>query len=261
MTLLEITLRRDQMIVIIALSMIVVLAALYTVFGIGMPMSSLKMTGMSISMPDMMMRPADWSVGYAALVFFMWWIMMIAMMVPSAAPTILLYASLVRKNKNEAAPYASVAFFLSGYLAVWGAFSLIATLSQWGLSRLGVLSGMMELVNVAVASSVLIAAGTYQFTPLKKACLHHCQNPLVFLMHHWKPGAVGAYRMGAENGQYCLGCCWFLMALLFVGGVMNLFWIAGIALYVGIEKLSSEWKWLPPLTGGVLIAAGVSVLL
>ena len=255
-TALEIALRRDRVIVIAGLAVAVVLAAVYTVLGVGMHMSALSMTRMAIEMPGMAMRPAVWSPTYALLVFLMWWVMMVAMMVPSAAPAILLYAGLARKRKAANKPYAAASIFLAGYLFVWAVFSLVATALQWGLQSVGLVSGMMAVASRPLAGAVLILAGLYQLTPLKGACLRHCQHPLMFLMHHWKPGAAGALRMGAEHGGYCLGCCWILMGLLFVGGVMNLIWIAGIAVYVGVEKFAAGRRWVTTGLGLALTVAG-----
>lgn len=256
-TTLETVLRRDRLIVMIGLATVVALAAVYTVAGAGMSMSAFTMTGMAIEMPGMMMEPAVWSPSYALLVFLMWWVMMIAMMVPSAAPVILLHAALSRKRTSASAPYGAVSCFLAGYLAAWGGFSLVAMALQWGLETVGAMTGMMEIVSTPLAGLVLIAAGLYQLTPLKETCLKHCQHPMFFLLHHWKPGAAGAFRMGAEHGAYCLGCCWFLMALLFVGGIMNLLWIAGIAIYVAVEKLAAGHRWVTTATGIVLSLGGV----
>ena len=257
-TALERALRRDRLIVIGGLAGVVLLAAAYTVLGAGMNMSALTMTRMAVAMPGMMMQPASWTPGYALLVFLMWFVMMVAMMVPSAAPTVLLYAGLVRKRKAAHAPYVPASVFLAGYLVVWGLFSLIAGALQWALEQIGLVTGMMELASRPLAGAVLVVAGLYQLTPFKAACLRHCQHPLTFLIHHWKPGAGGAFRMGAENGVFCLGCCWFLMALLFVGGIMNLFWIAGLAIYVGIEKLAADRPWVTRGLGGLLIVAGLA---
>jgi len=254
---LEFALQRDRLIVMAGLVAVIALAAAYTAMGIGMKMSAFSMTRMAVEMPGKMMQPAIWSPAYALLIFLMWWVMMIAMMVPSAAPAVLLYAGLERKRKAASAPYAAAAFFLAGYLLIWAAFSLIATTLQWGLELLGVVTGMMAVGSKPLAGAVLILAGFYQLTALKRACLRHCQHPLVFLMHHWKPGAVGAFRMGMKHGSYCLGCCWFLMVLLFVGGIMNLIWIAGIAIYVGIEKFSAGRQWITTGMGAILIVAGI----
>ena len=258
-TALERALRRDRLIVIIGLAGVVALAAIYTVLGIGMSMSAVTMTRMAIEMPGMMMASTEWTPRYAALVFLMWWVMMIAMMVPSAAPTVLLYANLVRKSKAKHRPYAPVSVFLAGYLIVWAGFSLAATLAQWLLVSIGHVSGMMEITHAPIAAGLLVAAGLYQLSPLKQACLRHCQHPLVFLMHNWKPGNTGALRMGMQNGLYCLGCCWVLMALLFVGGVMNLLWIAGLAMFVGVEKLAAHHRWFVAVSAVGLIVAGVVV--
>ncbi|MDK3020844.1 DUF2182 domain-containing protein [Pseudodonghicola flavimaris] len=260
-TALEQILQRDRLVVIAGLSVVVVLSGLYTVLGIGMSMSAITMTRMAIEMPGMMMASADWTPRYAGLVFLMWWIMMIAMMVPSAAPTILLYAKLVRKNDRADRPYASALVFLSGYLIVWGGFSLLATALQWALVSVGQMSGMMELTQAPVAAAVLLAAGIYQLSPLKQACLRHCQHPLVFLMQNWKRGTGGALRMGMQNGWFCLGCCWGLMALLFVGGVMNLLWIAALAVFVGLEKLAAGRPYLTKLSAAGLIVAGLALAL
>lgn len=256
---LERTLRRDRLIVLIGLGTVVGLAALYTVLGVGMSMSAITMTRMAIEMPGMMMAPADWTPRYGLLMFLMWWVMMIAMMVPSAAPALLLYATLVRRNKRADRPYAPTSVFLTGYLLVWAGFSLAATALQWALVSLGMMGGMMEVTHVPVAAAVLMAAGLYQLSPLKQACLRHCRHPLFVLMHNWTPGTIGALRMGMQHGRFCLGCCWVLMALLFVGGVMNLLWIAALALFVGIEKLSPGRRWLTLISSLALIAAGATL--
>lgn len=242
------------------LAAVVLMAAAYTVAGVGMSMSAFTMTRMAIDMPNMMMQPAVWTWAYAAVVFLMWWVMMVAMMVPSAAPTLLLYARISRKRAAAEAPYAATSVFLAGYLAVWAGFGVIATALQWMLEAAGTVTGMLEIARAPVAGAVLVAAGLYQLTPLKLACLRHCQSPIGFLMTRWKPGASGAFRMGAENGWYCLWCCWFLMALLFVGGIMNLLWIAGVAIYVAFEKLAAGQRWLTAAAGVALIVAGLWVI-
>jgi predicted metal-binding membrane protein len=150
--------------------------------------------------------------------------------------------------------------FLGGYLLVWTGFSLVAALAQWGLERVGLLSMAMASTSAVFGGVILLAAGLYQFTPVKNACLRYCQNPVLFLSQHWRPGALGALRMGLRHGSYCLGCCWFLMALLFVSGVMNLIWIAGIALYVAGEKLLPLGHRLSRAAGLGLIVSGTIVL-
>jgi predicted metal-binding membrane protein len=257
---LESVLKRDRMVVATSLALVVLLAAVYTLMGVGMNMSALTMTRMSVEMPGMVMQPAIWSIGYALLVFLMWWVMMIAMMMPSAAPMVLMYAAITRKQANAKRPLIVTALFIAGYLAVWAGFSFLATVLQWGLESIGIVTGMMEIASPVIVGVLLIAAGLYQLTPLKAACLAHCQHPLMFFVHRWRPGRAAAFRMGLEHGRYCLGCCWFLMAFLFVGGIMNLIWIAAIALFVGIEKFAAGRRW-PTVTTGILLAvAGLYVL-
>jgi predicted metal-binding membrane protein len=256
----EVALAHDRYIVAAGLSLVVLAAAIYTVTGVGMTMSALTMTRMAIEMPGMAMQPVTWTVGYAFLLFLMWWVMMIAMMVPSAAPIVLIYSAICRKQPTTQSPLAATALFVTGYLAAWAGFSVLATGLQWLLESAGLMTGMMEFASPVLAGLILVLAGLYQLTPLKAACLQHCQHPLMFIANHWQPGAAGALRMGFVHGRYCLGCCWFLMALLFVGGVMNLIWIAGIAIYVGIEKFVPSRRWLTLSTGAVLTAAGLFLL-
>src|SRR5919106_1343178 len=148
----------------------------------------------------------------------------------------------------------------AGYALVWGAFSLLAVGAQWGLERSGLMSSMMS-TSVMLGAGLLIAAGIYQLTPLKHACLRHCRSPIFFISRHWRPGDLGALRMGVEHGAFCTGCCWFLMALLFYGGVMNLFWIVGLALFVLLEKTIPAGHWLGRITGVLLMAWGGILIL
>lgn len=253
-------LRHDRLIIIGGLGLVIILAAAYTVLGVGMPMSSISMTQMAIDMPHMVMQTENWVLEYAVLVFLMWCVMMVAMMLPSAAPAILLFAAMARKRTTVQSPFITTSYFVLGYLFVWTGFSAIATSLQWGLETIGSMSGMMEITSTPLAAATLMAAGLYQLTPLKSACLKHCQHPLFFMIHHWKPGNSGALRMGLAHGGYCLGCCWFLMMLLFVGGIMNLFWIAGIAIYVAIEKLTANRPWVTSLIGVILLVSGIWLL-
>jgi predicted metal-binding membrane protein len=257
---LESVLKRDRLVVMIGLALVVGMAAAYTLAGVGVNMSALTMTRMAIEMPDMAMQPVGWSAFYALVVFLMWCVMMVAMMLPSAAPVVLIHAAIGRKQDKVDRPLGATALFVAGYLTVWTAFSLVATALQWGLETLGIVTGMMKIASPAIAGLVLITAGLYQLTPLKGVCLRHCQNPLIFIVQHWRPGKAGAFRMGLEHGGYCLGCCWFLMALLFVGGIMNLIWVAGIAVYVGIEKFAVGRRWLSVATSLILTAAGFRIL-
>lgn len=193
--------------------------------------------------------------------FIMWWIMMVAMMLPSAAPMILLFASVSSRQRKQGKPYVPTAVFASTYLMIWGAFSLVAASLQWW-TETRIESVMAAGVSSkTLAGALLLGAGAYQLTPLKDACLRQCRSPLHFLMTRWRPGLLGALRMGIEHGAYCVGCCWLLMGLLFVGGVMNLWWVIGIALYVLLEKVVPAGPWLGRALGAILVAVGTLVLL
>lgn len=250
---------RDRIVVMGAAGLIILLAALYTIFGIGMSMTAVEMTRMArpLGQPMQMGAPPVWTPGYAALIFLMWWVMMVAMMTPSAAPVLLLFTA-VKKAGPEAARAPTLSLlFLSGYLIAWGGFSALATGLQWALEGWGLSDGpMMTLNSRRLAGGVLAAAGLYQLTPVKQACLQHCKSPAQFLARHARPGPRGALLTGMHHGAYCLGCCWALMALLFAGGIMNLYWIAGLALYVLAEKLLPGGVWFSRITGALLLAAG-----
>lgn len=176
-------------------------------------------------------------------------------MLPSAAPMILLFSSVAKRASRP----GSTALFVSGYILVWGGFSVLATLMQWQLTQIGLLNGMRANSQM-LAGLLLLVAGIYQLTPAKNACLKHCQSPLQFVIGHWRPGPRGALSMGLQHGGYCLGCCWALMALLFVGGVMNLAWIGGLAAYVLIEKLIPQWRYFGLVSACLLITAGAVLL-
>ncbi|MGE5268249.1 MAG: DUF2182 domain-containing protein [Thiohalocapsa sp.] len=265
-SLLEGVLRRDRLLVVAGLVVVVALAWAWILAGAGVGMSPLtvlrepEMPSMP-GMAGMVMRPAVWTPAYALLMFLMWWVMMAAMMLPSATPMLLLYARISRGERAAGRPYVSTGIFAAGYLAAWGFFSLLAVLLQWGLERLGLLSPMMVTTSLLLGAVILLAAGIWQLTPLKTICLRQCRSPIGFLSQSWRPGARGAFLMGLEHGAYCLGCCWFLMALLFFGGVMNLFWIAGLAVFVLLEKILPYGHWLAGAAGIVAIAWGAVLLL
>ena len=245
--------RHDRAVVIAGLVLVIAIAWGYLLLGAGLEMPAVEtMAG------RMTMTAPAWTLHYAALQFLMWAAMMAAMMLPSAAPVILLVAGIARKGAAAGAP--SAAFFALGYLTVWTGFSLLATALQWGLHQAGLLSPRMAAANAALAGAVLVAAGIYQWTPLKAACLRHCRSPLAFLLQHWRSGARGGMILGLRHGLTCLGCCAMLMALLFVGGVMNLVWIAGIALLVLIEKLLPWGGRTCRLSGVVLTLWGAATL-
>ncbi len=253
--------KRDTVVVLVALLLVVTLAWTYVLAGAGMNMSVLEMTRASAgSAMGMMMTPAVWDTGYAILMFFMWWVMMIAMMLPSAAPMVLLFAAVNRKQQEAGNRFVPTSLFVLAYLVAWAGFSVAAVALQWGLEKMALLSPMLVSSSAIVGGVVLLAAGVYQLTPLKRACLKHCRSPLHFVMMHWRSGAGGAFGMGLEHGVYCVGCCWFLMGLLFFGGIMNLYWIAGIAVYVLLEKTVPMGHWLGYLVGAALVGGGIVVL-
>lgn len=214
------------------------------------------MAAMRAAMPDMPMRP--WGVPELAGTFVMWAVMMVAMMLPSATPAILMYA---RMRHPRTARLRRVTLFVGGYLAAWTLFSAGATLLQWGLHEAALLSQAMAVDSRWALGGTLLAAGLYQLSPWKYACLRHCQSPLGFFFGHWRDGALGSLRMGIDHGLYCVGCCWLLMLLLFVVGIMNLLWVAGLAVYVLLEKLVPGERVFAGLTGAALTGGGLVVLL
>jgi predicted metal-binding membrane protein len=201
-----------------------------------------------------------WGVLELVLLFVMWAVMMVAMMVPSAAPLILIFAAVYRKRQERQDPAVPTAIFLTGYLLVWTGFSGLATLAQWGLHTAALLSPMMVSTSSILGGVLMLAAGIFQWTSLKHACLTHCRSPIGFLMTHWQEGTRGAFIMGLEHGTYCVGCCWILMTLLFVAGVMNLVWVAFIAAFVLAEKVLPRGDLVGRLAGGMLILAGIVLL-
>jgi predicted metal-binding membrane protein len=263
--------RRDRVVVITALFAVIALSWAYLLAGAGMGMSALEMTRMSqlgmaggVSEGGMagmaMVAPAVWTPGHAVLMFFMWCVMMVAMMLPSAAPMILLFATVNRKQRDTGHPYVATSIFAIGYLAAWAGFSLVAVILQWGFQRTGILSPMLVATNAIFGGFLLLAAGVYQLTPIKHACLRRCRSPLAFLSTHWRQGARGALRTGLLHGAFCVGCCWFLMGLMFFGGVMNLYWIAGLAVLVLFEKTVPAGHWLGYATGVALLVWGAGML-
>ena len=258
---LERLLRRDRLLVGGALVLVTVMAWAWMLAGAGMGMSGFEMTRHTRMGMDMM-PAAQWGTSYAALMFFMWWIMMIAMMLPSAAPMILLHAKIAKSSasaENLSRLPWSTATFAMGYMLSWAGFSVIAVTLQRQFELLGVLSPMMlNSTNAIFAGIVLIVAGLYQMTPLKQSCLEHCHSPIAFLSQHWREGPGGGVVMGLKHGSYCLGCCWGLMAILFFGGIMNLYWIVGLAMIVLIEKLFPVGVTFGRIIGVLLFVWGAS---
>jgi predicted metal-binding membrane protein len=233
----------------------IVLAALLLAAALGL-LATLRL-GDRLMMPD---APEPASIAYAVLLFAMWWTMMMAMMLPSAAPAILIYGVMRRKFQSKGIDQPPLAVFVAGYAAIWTGFSLAAVFLQLATRDVLPLTGMMAVASKIVGGFLLLGAGFYQLTPLKHACLQKCQSPFMFFARHWRKGMAGACRMGFEHGVYCLGCCWVLMGLLFYGGVMEPLWIAGLALYVLAEKLILPQFHLPHIAGLSLAGWGIWML-
>ena len=213
---------------------------------------------MQVGDQSAMQIPTSWSFNTTILMFLMWWLMMIAMMVPSAAPTLLLFHALKKLGSEAQRALPQTYLFLLGYLCAWAFFSVAACLLQAQLEAKSLASPiMMQSTSTYLSGALLVMAGIYQFTTLKNVCLDKCRSPAEFLAENTRKGEFGALIMGLHHGVFCLGCCWALMALLFVGGVMNLYWIIGIAIYVAIEKLLPQLSWLDKVLGVSLIGAGI----
>lgn len=245
-------LRRDRAIVVPALIGVVVFAWAYLLFVAG-PDTAMGMGGAAMPMP--------WTLATFHIMVVMWIAMMVAMMLPSAAPMILLFAAIERRKAGGGSAFGATGLFALGYLVVWAAFGIAATWAQWGLQQLALLSPTLAAGSTALAGALFLLAGAYQLTPLKQACLRQCRSPLDFLTRHWRSGTSGAFGMGLRHGLFCLGCCWAVMALLFVGGVMNVLWIAALALFVLIEKVVPAGHLLGRTTGIGLILWGGAALL
>ena len=246
-------LRRERLLVVSALVAVVVLLWAYLLLGAGMSMHD--MGGMV-----MPMQHRTWTFGYAPTVLLMWAAMMAAMMLPSAAPMILLFGTIARRREQKGDETVGAAVFALGYFVVWAGFSVIAAALQFGLDQAALLSPAMRTTSKLVAGGVLIGAGIYQWTPLKQACLRRCRSPLEFLMTEWRPESRGAFVMGLRHGTYCLGCCWVLMLLLFVGGVMNIAWIIGLVAFVLVEKFAPAGGWVSTGAGLALAAWGTATI-
>ena len=259
-------LKRERVIVLVAIAAVVAIAWAYIVLLAGaMAMGGMDMSGYrALPALEAMMVPAaqPWAADEIALVFVMWAVMMVGMMLPSAAPMLLLYARVGRQSAEKGRPLASAAWFAAGYLLMWCAFALAATAGQWALDRMLLLSPMMSATSRVFGGAVLVAAGLYQWSPLKEACLRQCQSPWLFIQRHggFRGGAKGALMLGARHGAYCVGCCWAVMALLFVFGVMNVVWIALLTIVVLAEKVVPG-PLLPRVAGAAFAATGFWILI
>ena len=252
----ESLIKKDRMIVIAGVVAVAAIAWAYTIY-----LAQIN-ADMGTSMGMAMGNVRSWSGVDFSLMFVMWLVMMVAMMVPSAAPMLLMFATVNRKRRQESRPFVSTGVFLSGYLVIWAGFALGATLGNWGLHQASLLTSMMGSSSSGyLGGGLLLMAGVFQWSQLKYACLTHCRSPLSFLMSDWREGTQGAFIMGLQHGKYCLGCCWILMALLFVLGVMNLVWIAALAAFVLAEKVIPAGEKVSKVTGVLLIGWGVWAVL
>ena len=252
LTALERALRRDRWLVAAGLAL--VLAPVW----IWLARASVDMYG-EMTGPSAWMMRATWDATYTALIFAMWTAMMAGMMLPSAAPAILIFARVARSGSDPEHPVLRAHLFAAGYLVAWAAFSAAATLVQRSLARSALVTPMMAAASPYFAAALLVVAGAYQWSAAKRACLARCRGPAAFLVERWRPGPLGALRLGAEHGVYCVGCCWALMLLLFAGGVMSLPWIAGLSLLVLYEKVGPANAWSDRALGVLLGAAGVAL--
>ncbi|MBZ7923886.1 DUF2182 domain-containing protein [Ensifer adhaerens] len=283
-TALETLLRRDRAIVAAALVTLAAISWIYILWlASAMDMAAAPASHGSMDMGSAMDMPMDmpmstpmetqkgamtsmsaatvgpWTAATFAYAFIMWAVMMVGMMVPSATPMILLYARVGRQAAQQGKPFAATGFFAIGYLSAWILFALVAVLGQWLLDRALLLTPALASASAVLSGIVLIAVGLFQFTPLKDRCLSQCQAPLLFIQNHggFRRKAVGAFGLGVRHGLYCVGCCWALMALLFVGGVMNVLWIAAIAIFVLAEKVVPGGRILSRIAGVALFLAGL----
>ena len=252
--------RRDRILISTCLVVISALAWVYLVHLDRQMSSSMEHDTMMAEMGMSMNLP--WTAADVFLTFMMWTVMMVGMMAPSAAPMILMYARVGRQATADGKPFAATGWFAGGYFLAWIGFSLVATIAQWALERAALLDSGMASVSNVLGGVVLVAAGVYQWTPLKDVCLTQCQTPLLFLMRHggFRQDASGCLLLGLRHGAYCIGCCWVLVALLFVGGVMNVLWIALLALLILMEKLFPFGRWIARAAGVAFLVAGAWLL-
>jgi predicted metal-binding membrane protein len=240
---------RDRLIVLVSLAAVTVLAWA-DLFSLNVGMPGMDMESMPSVAPHLALT--------IALTIAMWAVMMAGMMLPGAVPMILLFARVQRGNQRR--PAVATGAFVSGYLLVWGAFAIVAAGLQVVLWHAAMLSNSLAFVNAPLTAAAFLLAGVYELTPLKRRCLQYCQSPLGFITSHWHPGTVGALRMGVEHGAFCAGCCWAIMLLLFAAGVMNLLWVAALAVLVLIQKLLPNPAISSAITGSVMLMIGLAWL-
>lgn len=242
---------KDRLIIFSGLAVITVFSWAYMIH-MAMNMTG---TGMTMTKPCLM----HWGIGDIIHLFVMWTIMMAAMMLPAATPMIMIFVTVNGQQSNGENPLIPTWFFILGYLAVWTAYSAVATLAQWGLHLSALLTHHMVITSPLLGGLLLIAAGIFQWTPFRDACMSKCRSPLGFLMTEWREGRRGALIMGLKAGLFCVGCCWLLMILSFVLGVMNMIWMAALTAFMLLEKITDN-KWLSRTAGLILVAWGLWIL-
>ena len=243
--------RRERVVIAAALGAVTALSWLY------LYLQMQPMADMADMAPAMF---APWTAADFALNLAIWWVMMPGMMLPSAAPMILTFATVNRGKRERGQPFVPTMVFTAGYLIAWGLFGVFATLADWALERAALISPITGRLPQLLGAIVVVAAGIYQLSPLKSVCLTHCRSPFDFVLNHWRDRASGALRMGLEHGLYCLGCCWFLMALMIAAGIMSLLWMAAIAVFILLEKLLPAGTWLARAGGVAMLGFGVYLL-
>jgi predicted metal-binding membrane protein len=249
-------LNRDRLVVLGALAAVVALAWAYLAY-IVLAQPAMDMDAIAMAA----MPPPVWDVRYFAATLAMWMVMMVGMMLPSATPTVLLFDALqMQGDPARRRDHRATALFAAGYVLAWSAFSVLATTAQWVLSEARLLSAMMTGKSSVFAGLLLMIAGVYQFTPLKTACLSQCRSPAEFLVRHRRSGPLGPLLMGLQHGIHCIGCCWALMVLLFAFGVMNLLWVAALAIFVFIEKLAPAGPLVGRVGGFLMVSAGLVMM-
>ena len=249
--------KKENIFVILCISILIILSWLY-IFNI----SSMKAPGTMDSKLNNIVMPQmeKWTLNDILTTFAMWSVMMIAMMLPSAMPMILVFSAVNKKRHSFGNQFVPTSIFVFGYIIVWVVFSFVAALTQLIIHNFALLSPDIRIINPVLSGIILISAGIYQFTPVKEICLKNCQSPLSFMMGYWRDGKVGAFIMGLHHGLYCAGCCWILMILLFVAGVMNLLWISLIAVFIFLEKVIQRNHLLSYIAGFLLIVWGFSLI-
>lgn len=254
LTQLEVMLRRDRAFILAGLALVTAISWAYLVY------LNREMGALDLEYHMVMPQMQNWEVVELLLLLLMWIVMMVAMMVPSVAPLVLIFAR-ANRQKGGQRVVGSAGILLLGYLTAWVSFSVLMTLAQWMLHSAALLSPIMVTTSWTLGGLLLMAAGIFQFSSLKRACLVHCRSPLNFLILNWRGGQRGTFVMGLEHGTYCVGCCWMLMALLFVTGVMNLLWIAAIALFVLVEKVTPRGDLIRRIAGAAMIMAGMAFVI